>query len=55
MQQVISITVTQSITVNDTIDPTIVCPSDITQNVDSGLATAVVTYVAPVGTDNCGV
>ena len=33
----------------------LVCPSDITQNVDSGLATAVVTYVAPVGTDNCGI
>ncbi|WP_411032430.1 HYR domain-containing protein, partial [Spongiimicrobium sp. 3-5] len=50
-----SITVTQDITVDDTTDPVINCPADITQNVDAGLSTAVVTYTAPVGTDNCGI
>ncbi|MBS9464421.1 HYR domain-containing protein, partial [Flagellimonas sp. 389] len=43
------ITVTQNIIVDDTTDPTISCPADITQNVDAGQSTAVVTYTAPVG------
>ncbi len=46
--------VEQAITVDDTTDPAIVCPSDIARNVDPGLSTAVVAYTAPVGTDNCG-
>ncbi|MDO6761880.1 HYR domain-containing protein, partial [Tamlana sp. 2_MG-2023] len=50
-----SINVEQTITVNDTIKPEIVCPSDITQTVDSGSSTAVVTFTSPVGTDNCAV
>ena len=29
-------------------------PSDITQNTDSGLATAVVTWTEPTATDNAG-
>ncbi len=49
-----SINVEQAITVDDTTDPAIVCPSDIARNVDPGLSTAVVAYTAPVGTDNCG-
>ena len=50
-----SINVTQSITVNDTVNPVITCPSDRTQKVDSGLLTAVVTYTMPTATDNCSV
>ncbi len=48
-----SINVTQTITINDTTDPIIDCPTNITQNVDIGLSTAVVTYSTPVGIDNC--
>ncbi|WP_067145358.1 BspA family leucine-rich repeat surface protein [Pseudotamlana agarivorans] len=47
------IDVVQTITVNDTTNPGITCPSDIIQTVDSGLSTAVVTFATPVGTDNC--
>ncbi|MBQ4822861.1 gliding motility-associated C-terminal domain-containing protein, partial [Aquimarina sp. MMG016] len=46
-------TANQNVIVQDIIAPTIVCPADITQNVDAGLSTAVVTYTTPVGTDNC--
>jgi len=42
-----------TVTVNDTEDPTISCPADITVNNDQGQCSAVVTYTAPVGTDNC--
>ena len=31
----------------------ILCPADITQGNDTGVCGAVVTYTAPVGTDNC--
>src|SRR5690606_17671254 len=33
--------------------PVIACPANITVNNDSGMCDAVVTYTAPVGTDNC--
>ncbi len=42
-----------TITVDDTEDPAITAPSGITVNADSGMCSAVVTYTAPVGTDNC--
>jgi hypothetical protein len=38
--------------VNDTEDPAITCPADITVTGTSGAGT-VVTYTTPVGTDNC--
>lgn len=37
----------------DTQAPTIVCPTSISQNVAPTTCSAVVTYIAPVGTDNC--
>ncbi|MBL7939054.1 MAG: HYR domain-containing protein, partial [Flavobacteriales bacterium] len=40
--------------VKDTIRPSISCPVNITVNADAGTCGAVVNYVAPVGTDNCG-
>ncbi|TND07845.1 MAG: Hyalin [Bacteroidetes bacterium] len=44
-----------TVTVNDTQAPTILCPSNITVNTDSGMCSAVVTY-APVTTiDNCSI
>ncbi|MBK9190274.1 MAG: HYR domain-containing protein [Crocinitomicaceae bacterium] len=42
-----------TVTVNDTENPAIVCPADITQNNDAGVCGATITYAAPVGTDNC--
>ena len=45
-------TCTQVITVNDNVNPTITCPPNQTVN-PTTLAGAVVTYTAPVGTDNC--
>ncbi|MCB0628001.1 MAG: HYR domain-containing protein, partial [Saprospiraceae bacterium] len=42
-----------NITVNDAEDPTIVCPADITVGNDAGQCSAVVSYTAPTGTDNC--
>jgi hypothetical protein len=42
-----------TVTVTDTQNPTISCPSNITVNVDAGSCAAVVSYTAPVGTDNC--
>ena len=41
------------VTVNDTEDPAITCPADITTSNDTGDCSAVVTYTTPVGTDNC--
>ena len=41
------------VTINDTEDPVISCPANISVNNDPGLCSAVVTYTAPVGTDNC--
>ena len=42
------------VTVADIIDPTITCPIDITVNNDPGICGAVVTFVDPTVTDNCG-
>ena len=44
---------TQLITVNDNVVPTISCPAPIIQNNDLGVCGAIITYTAPVGTDNC--
>ncbi|MBA7524982.1 hypothetical protein ES705_17127 [subsurface metagenome] len=46
-------TCTQTVTVIDNIDPTIICPSDINQNSDPGVCDAYVTVPAPVTSDNC--
>lgn len=42
-----------TVTVEDDIDPEIVCPADIEVINDAGQTSAVVNYTAPVGTDNC--
>jgi len=44
---------TFTVTVVDNQDPTITCPDDIETCNDPGACGAVVTYTAPVGTDNC--
>ncbi|MEP4782863.1 MAG: HYR domain-containing protein [Algibacter sp.] len=41
-----------TVTVTDDEDPTIACLSDITQTTDTGANGAIVTFAAPVGTDN---
>jgi gliding motility-associated-like protein len=41
------------VTVNKTVGPQIVCPSDIIVNKDATICGAVVNYVAPIGVDNC--
>ncbi|MGH9970087.1 MAG: HYR domain-containing protein [Pyrinomonadaceae bacterium] len=43
----------QVVTVVDNTLPTISCPADIIADFDAAVNGAVVTYVAPVGTDNC--
>jgi len=43
----------QTVTVNDTENPTISCPANITKGNDPGVCGAVVTYTTPVGSDNC--
>jgi hypothetical protein len=42
-----------AVTVSDNEAPQIVCPSNIGVSTDVGLCTAIVTFTAPVGTDNC--
>ena len=42
-----------TVSVSDAEAPVITCPANITQNADQGMCSAVVTYNAPVGTDNC--
>jgi len=42
-----------TITVEENIPPQITCPADITVSTDPGTCEAVVSYTAPVGTDNC--
>ena len=42
-----------TVTVNDTESPTPACPANITQDTDSGLCTATVSYATPKAGDNC--
>jgi hypothetical protein len=42
-----------TVTIEDTEDPAITCPADMTVGTDPGSCDAVVSYTAPVGTDNC--
>jgi hypothetical protein len=42
-----------TVTVNDTELPTIACPANIIVNNDPGICGALVTYLTPVGSDNC--
>jgi hypothetical protein len=42
-----------TITVIDTEAPQITCPSNMVQDNDNGNCSAIVTYAAPTGTDNC--
>ncbi len=46
-------TCTFTVTIEDTEDPAITCPADMTVGTDPGSCDAVVSYTAPVGTDNC--
>ncbi len=39
--------------IDDTTNPTISCPANITTNIDAGTCGALVTYAAPTSTDNC--
>ncbi|MEM0519353.1 M6 family metalloprotease domain-containing protein [Aequorivita flava] len=48
-------TCTTTVTVEDSIAPTIICPADITANTDAGDCAATVTFVTPVAFDNCGI
>jgi gliding motility-associated-like protein len=42
------------VTVTENVVPEITCPADITVENDPGTCGAIVTYTAPIGTDNCG-
>ncbi|MFV8347957.1 HYR domain-containing protein [Flavobacterium sp. ZB4P13] len=44
--------VSQSLTITDTELPVIAAPTTITQSNDTGICGAVITYTAPIGTDN---
>ncbi len=46
-------TTTGTAVVLDNVPPTISCPANITVGSDAGQCGAVVTYTAPIGTDNC--
>ncbi|WP_424494028.1 HYR domain-containing protein [Salinimicrobium sp. GXAS 041] len=46
-------TAVQNVTIEDTVAPEITCANDIFDSVASGSTTAVVTYDAPVASDNC--
>ncbi|WP_418513512.1 HYR domain-containing protein [Corallibacter sp.] len=48
-------TQTQNVIIDDVTAPTVSCPSDILTTNEIGLCTAVVTYIAPTGSDNCGI
>ncbi len=48
-----TLTCSMTVTVNDTQLPQITCPANIAVNNDPSVCGAAVTYVAPVGTDNC--
>ncbi|WP_425075138.1 HYR domain-containing protein [Psychroserpens sp. S379A] len=41
------------VTVEDNMNPTVSCPSDITTTNDTGLCSAVVTFATPTGSDTC--
>jgi len=43
------------ITITDDEDPTVSCPTDITQSNDPGVCAAAVTVPAPMAMDNCGI
>jgi gliding motility-associated-like protein len=42
------------VTVTENVIPEITCPADITVENDPGACGTIVTYTAPIGTDNCG-
>lgn len=42
-----------TVTVNDTQNPSIACPANISQSTDAGQCNAVVTYTLPAASDNC--
>ncbi len=44
-----------TVTVLDTISPTVTCPGDLTVSADTGGCTAIVNYAAVTTNDNCGV
>ena len=46
---------TATVTVEDSVAPTITCAADQTQNLDAGLCTAAVTVVGPTISDNCSI
>jgi hypothetical protein len=48
-----SATCSFTVTVSDNQLPTITCPANVTVGNDVGVCGAIVTYAAPVGTDNC--
>ncbi|HET8804368.1 MAG TPA: HYR domain-containing protein, partial [Aequorivita sp.] len=48
-------TCTTVVTVEDSIAPTIVCPANITANVDAGDCFATVSFSMPIAIDNCGI
>ena len=48
-------TCTATVTVLDTIRPTMFCPSDLTINLDPGECDRAVQFVDPYATDNCGI
>lgn len=50
----LSSTCSFTVTVLEGVDPEITCPADIIIDNDPGLCSAVVSYTAPVGTDDCG-
>jgi hypothetical protein len=43
----------QNVVISDVTPPVITCPANISVNNDPGVCNAAVTYVAPIGTDNC--
>jgi Lectin C-type domain/HYR domain len=43
-----------NVIVNDTSQPTISCPANLTVSANSGACSAVVNYSLPIATDNCG-
>ncbi len=49
-----SVTCSFNVTVFEDEPPTITCPEDITTNAEPGICGAVVTYEAPIASDDCG-